>query len=151
MGDGERFWRTFHKNCHEFAHEWNCPRTRLAITMYCKQHDWPETLTGLKFLSYFGAIRCKDRVAPHFTCPFTKVGYFDPTNEVYFQAFRKVWPGAVREMSKKTIGDLVEALLGFAWIQQNYYPRFWDYRPRRLVHCLEEVVFFMYWRDTSVD
>ena len=51
--------------------------------------------------------------------------YIDPTNLIYYDAFRQVWPHTFAGYSKKTLGGVVEATLGLAWTLRDrgrWYP-----------------------------
>ena len=42
--------------------------------------------------------------------------FLDPSNCVYHAAFKEVWPSADVGTDQETVGDLVEAFLGWAWV-----------------------------------
>ena len=125
---------------HNDAIEWL--QTNVKSTFWCKLKTWFEEITqthrtyiagynkkyGLtkkksawKLCSYFGAIR----VPKAFSLPKQDIAweddtdtYIDPGNWVYAQVFQECWPEAAKAWGlsdKGTIGDMVEALLGWHW------------------------------------
>ena len=82
-------------------------------------------VTYRKFLSYFGAVRIPKtshgrlKSERHWVCPTTGTAYMDPTNAIYAMVFKLCWPDTLEELymsNKETIGDLVEALLGWFYL-----------------------------------
>ena len=80
-------------------------------------------VTYRKFLSYFGAVQIPKtshgRLESHWVCPKTGTAYMDPTNAIYAMVFKLCWPDTLEELNKsnnETIGDLVEALLGWFYL-----------------------------------
>ena len=86
-----------------------------------------KNLTFKKWLSYHGAVRAlaplKHLFVDHkwaYICEHTGERYFDPTNAVYRSVLMECWPQAMSNLglsNPETIGDLAEALLGFAWLR----------------------------------
>lgn len=81
-----------------------------------------------KILSYYGAVRvpeaCVGFVEPHWIAHLDPDGtkYLDPCNSIYCRVFECAWPNALRGLgmsNEKTVGDLMEALLGIGWCQRQ--------------------------------
>ena len=68
----------------------------------------------LKHLSYHGVVRVPPE-CPECHYETEGVRYIDPKNWIYAKVFRSAWPRAraSREQNDHTVGDLVEALLGW--------------------------------------
>lgn len=80
-----------------------------------------ENKSFLKHVSYVGAIRVPDAFPDKeisWRDPDTGERYLDPGNAVYCAAFRSVWDQVIPERNQKTIGDLIEAMLGWAWTKR---------------------------------
>ena len=144
------FWARFHEQVNEHAQKeiW-----RSRMDDWSAVAQWPKGLSGIKFMSYIGAIAVDDSMpgAPAplekhcFKCPIDGSFYMDPGNRVYKRAFRFVWPRALPDFSnQETIGDVVEAFLGFAYIQKKYRPGWWGAEQRELLRLLELVIFNVY-------
>ena len=78
----------------------------------------------LKHVSYCGAIRVPDAFPSEgghiiWTDPITRERYLDPTNKVYKDSFKVVWPTVMMYENEGTIADLLEAVLGLAWRQRQ--------------------------------
>ena len=76
----------------------------------------------LKHASYNGAIQVPpdfpdDLIA--FIDTKTNLRFCDPCNSVYRDVFLSVWPNVMWMSNKETVGDLVEAILGLAWIKND--------------------------------
>ena len=79
----------------------------------------------LKHASYHGAIHVpNDFPDNHIAFIDKKSGdrFVDPTNRVYCDVFKKVWPNVTFMSNKETVGDLVEAILGLAWVMNERGP-----------------------------
>ena len=76
----------------------------------------------LKHASYNGAIHvpndCPDNLVSFID---KKSGdrFVDPGNWVYCDVFKKVWPNVTFISNEETVGDLVEAILGLAWVKND--------------------------------
>jgi hypothetical protein len=112
------FWQKFHDNMTSHSQ-----KERTCVLIRCIKRAWPQYDTGaspLKTFSYFGAVKA------HAGIPGAKIYdsggqlYADPGNWVYKQVLRKVWPGCLPEMgNEKTLGDVMEAFLGFCWFMSH--------------------------------
>ena len=45
--------------------------------------------------------------------------FVDPTNRIYCHVFKTVWPNVTFISNEETVGDLVEAILGLAWVKND--------------------------------
>lgn len=145
----DEFWARFHDQVNACAHKeiW-----RSRMEAYSAVAEWPQGMSGIKFMSYFGAIAVDEFSLPGvpleklcFKCPIDGSFYMDPGNWVYKRAFRFIWPRALPGFSnQETIGDVVEAFLGFAYIQNVYRPGWWGAEQRELVRLLELVITNVY-------
>ena len=71
------FWTLFHSRCLEYG---RMPIHRAQfkkIADFFKMYSMSETMTGLKFLSKCGALKCRGNERPHYQCPLTGTFYFD--------------------------------------------------------------------------
>ena len=76
----------------------------------------------LKHASYNGAIHApNDFPDNHIAFIDKKSGdrFVDPTNRVYCDVFKTVWPNVTFMSNEETVGDLVEAILGLAWVKND--------------------------------
>ena len=136
------FWFTFRWRCLHHARD---PANHVRITAECALQGWSTNMSGIKFLSYYGGVSCRGEIPPCYICPHTGSEFFDPTNRVYNALFRLVWPTSVPNITNdETVGDLIEALLGFAYIQRVQYPAWWGSAQRAVVETLDFVIFEMY-------
>ena len=76
----------------------------------------------VKHMSYNGAIRVpKDY--PNFWIAYTDQEsgdrYIDPGNGIYSVVFKNCWPKVSFISNEETVGDLMEAMLGLAWIKNH--------------------------------
>ena len=76
----------------------------------------------LKHVSYCGAIRVPDdfpKALIKYTNKKTGERFLDPTNAIYCDVFKAVWPNVTFISAPGTVGDLIEALLGLAWAKKH--------------------------------
>jgi hypothetical protein len=108
------FWKTFHDNVCWYG---QLERSRLFIGRLKKL--WPgydSGAAGLKFMSYFGAVKAHSGIPGSEAWDNTGQRYFDPSNKVYSYILHKVWPGCLPGMTNpESFGDVMEAFLGFGW------------------------------------
>ena len=78
---------------------------------------WMENLSRRtrKNLSHSGALRSNDGDPVHFICKHTGLGYFDPTNYIYFMTLMFLAGPMSRSWNTETRGDICEALMGFSY------------------------------------
>ena len=117
------FWGKFHENLHWYAQE-----KRNLELVECIKQTWPEYRTkakGLKTLSYFGAVKAHRGIPNSKIYDSSGQMYADLGNQLYFDVLNQVWPGwrsnkGTAWMSNQaTVGDLVEAFLGFCWFMSH--------------------------------
>ena len=144
----ESFWAMFHEqvNSHAYDKIW-----RDRMDAHSAAAEWPPGLSGIKFWSYVGAIKVDKYSMPGvpleklcFKCPIDGSLYMDPGNWVYKRALLFVWPRALPGFSNQgTIGDVVEAFLGFAYMQK-YRSGWWGTEQREFIRLLELVISKVY-------
>jgi len=149
----DEFWWTFHEqvNLHAYDKIW-----RSKMDAHCRWHGWPLDMSGIKFMSYIGAVPLEyfvdeysmpgDRLEKFcFKCPMDGSLYMDPGNWVYKRTLHFVWPRALPGFSnQKTIGDVLEAFLGFAYMQAKYKPAWRGTEQREFIRLLELVLSKVY-------
>ena len=103
----ENFWRKVHT---EFC-DINM-RRRVAMVAIKDQESFH------KHVSYAGAIRVPADF-PNELLAWTdeKSGerFLDPKNDIYCAVFKNTWPSITFVKNPKTVGDLIEAVLGLTW------------------------------------
>ena len=107
----------------------------------------PEFSSFKKFLSHHGALRLRPQEVPPGLQPppLNEWGLYDPGNWVDKAVFFACWPGAARQLgygNEETVGDLVEALLGWVWFQGHALPA----PAMRVVEALERACLAVYLR-----
>ena len=120
-----QFWDKFDEAAKTYG---KLPRTR-ELMLSCSKADpnWPEKPTGIKFLSYFGAVRWSwhfpvQSARPDYICPVTGEWYSDAGHWVYATMIRFVWPECLAGRNEASLEDVVEAFLGFAYLKLTFYP-----------------------------
>ena len=108
------------------------------------EYGW---LSYKKFLSHHGALRLRPQEVPPGLQPppLNEWGMYDPGNWVYKEVFFACWPLAAQELgysNEGTVGDLVEALLGWVWFQGHVLPA----PAMRVVEALERACLAVYLR-----
>ena len=76
----------------------------------------------LKHTSYNGAIHVPNDFPDNlitFIDKKTGERFFDPGNPLYCDVFKAVWPNVTFMSNPGTVGDLIEAMLGLAWIKND--------------------------------
>ena len=69
-----------------------------------------------KELSYSGALRSSLGDPVHYVCPYTRQGYFDPSNMIYSMAMCFLAPQlSNRGWNIETRGDIFESLIGYSY------------------------------------
>lgn len=113
-----RFWKKFHENLTWYA---QADRNRKLVT--CIKQTWPEYRTqarGLKFFSYFGAVKAHPGIPDSKMYDRSGQMYADLGNQLYTDVLFQVWPGCLPGMSnKEKLGDVLEAFLGFCWFMSH--------------------------------
>jgi len=147
-----KFWVRFHDNIVWYGQE-ACNR---RVIKHLKQM-WPDYNTGAdakKFMSYFGAVNAHAGLPGSLIQAWDRTGraYFDPGNEVYSFVLHKVWPGCLPGMTNRgTLGDVLEAFLGFGWFMghpENSYKDMCHYQLQ-VYDDLHKVIAYLYdhWED----
>ena len=81
-----------------------------------------------KILSHYGAVRVdgvfRNLVEDNLVAWLDPCGtaYMDVGNDIYTRMFERTWPGAIMSLglsNHETIGDCIEAILGFAWLHRR--------------------------------
>ena len=99
-----------------------------------------------KALSYHGACRAPPQWADeldasaHYRCPYTQQAYFDPSNAVYKAVFMNCWPEACENLgmsNKATLGDMMEALLGWVYLNTQGRPATMGVYVNKVVEMIE--------------
>ena len=93
-------------------------RRRVAMVAINRSAGLKDQKSFLKHVSYAGAIRVPADF-PNELLSWTdkKSGerFLDPTNTIYCDVFKAVWPNIRFVSNAGTVGDLIEAVLGLAW------------------------------------
>ena len=97
-------------------------QNRAKLVAYNRALGLKDEKSFLNHASYNGAIRVPADF-PDYLTPFIdkKTGprFCDPGNWVYLIVFKKAWPNVTWTSNKGTVGDLLEAILGLAWIKND--------------------------------
>ena len=86
------------------------------IANFNRSRDLSEDKSLLKLMSYNGAVAITsdfEHIGAHWVDESGR--YFDPSNYFYARVFRACWPGAFEYYADVSIGDRVEAFLGYHW------------------------------------
>ena len=76
----------------------------------------------LKHASYLGAIHVPNDFPDNLIDFIDKKSgdrFVDPGNWVYCYVFKRVWPNVTFMSNPETVGDLLEAILGLAWVMNE--------------------------------
>ena len=119
--------------------------------------NWPEAYTSqgaLKVMSKFGAVKAHEKIRGAKIYDISGQAYFDPGNETYAFVLQHAWNGKALLGSHitnyETCGDVVEALLGFAWFMFHPENIYRDANTKRhelayeLIQAMHEVIAFTY-------
>ena len=146
------FWDKFHEHvC------WYGQTDRVQILTRELIAHWPEAATSggaLKSMSKFGAVKAHQGVPWSKAYDSSGQAYFDPGNMTYAYVLMQLWDNnALRSRNishQETLGDVVEALLGFGWFL--YHPenvcngrnRTEQELSYELIQALHEVIAYTY-------
>ena len=113
----ESFWEKAHA---EFCNINMLNRAKMVD--YNRRLGLKDEKSFLKHASYNGAIQVPADFPDyliHFIDKKTGHRFCDPCNSVYCDVFKKVWPNVTWMSNAETVGDLVEAILGLAWVKND--------------------------------
>ena len=115
------FWTLFHTNVFHYGYEVHMPWIRQVY--HTTGETTPRSVSPLKFLSKFGAVRVRSSGIPrsgaHWIGDDTGMGYIDVSNAIYSFVLDWIWPG-LTFTNPGTRGDIVEASLGWSFLVQKY-------------------------------
>ena len=116
------FWTIFHTNVNYYGHDDRNHRWIRQMYHTCGE-ETPQSVRPLKFLSKFGAVRCRSSGIPrsgaHWIDDDTGMGYIDVSKAIYSFVLDWIWPG-LTFTNPGTRGDIVEANLGWSFLVQKY-------------------------------
>ena len=114
------------------------------------KYGWSAQPGPMKWLSYHGAVRVRKSdlayLAPNdlFIDP-EQLGYFDAGNEVYSYLLDTLWPGCLRTLSNRsTKGDVMEAMLGYAYLKRHISNARWSDRQKWIIADLDCVCWYTF-------
>ena len=115
------FWTLFHTNVCHYGYE--VRRHRWIRQIYHITGEiTPRSISPLKFLSKFGAVRVRSSGTPrsgvHWLDKECGMGYIDVSNAIYSFVLEWIWPG-LPFVNPGTRGDIVEAILGWSFLTQK--------------------------------
>ena len=123
------------------------------ISKYNQRMGSNESESVLKSLRHEGVVRLPEW-APiswsNYECPFTKIKYFDPDSQNYWEVMKVCWPYAMQHLAvsnTETAGDLIAASLGYYYfltVRQNIKL---DAVVVDFVHMLESASIFTYLKN----
>ena len=126
-------------------HLWN--DTNLAyrddLRRFNRKNGLSEKKHLMKLFSYWGAIRVPTWAVR--LCSPGYPGFADPGNKCYAEFFRRVWPNShICEYNDATVGDVVEALLGWHTYQVQVCATVFAVDVVNLITTIEQSVFASY-------
>ena len=146
-------WGLFHERVCLYSHTEFVENLMRALITH-----WPDAQTSqgpLKVMIKFGAAKAHQYVGCyHRAYGISGQAYFDPMNKTYAYVLKRVWEGKALVSrgitNTETMGDVVEALLGFAWFL--YHPEnIYAERNRmeaelcyEMIEALHEVIAYTY-------
>ena len=117
------FWEAWHSRINASGHT---EQGKVVMSRYCYENGLARPHNAIQWLSWHGAIRVKanSSLPPAYYCQETHLHYADPTNKVHGHFFRLAWGHTVfANANDVTIGNLIEAFLGYMWFMKVFYPR----------------------------
>ena len=117
-----KFWTIFHQNVCHYGHE-ECRHRWIREMYHTCGETTPRSVSPLKFLSKFGAVRVRSSGIPrsgvHWLDKECGMGYIDVSNALYSFVLDWIWPG-LPFVNPGTRGDIVEAILGWSFLTQKH-------------------------------
>ena len=111
------FWLNVHKEFCDIDARHRAEMVAINRSLHLK-----EKKSFMKHMSYCGAVRVPDDFPNEFvsyTDEKTGQRFIDPMNSLYCDVFKAVWPNVTFISNPETVGDLIEAILGWAWVMKD--------------------------------
>ena len=145
------FWTIFHTNVCHYGHEEPTKQRIRKLWRNCGEIT-PRTISPLKFLSKFGAVRVRasgtPRTGVHWLDQDNGMGYIDGGNALYSFVLDWIWPG-LPFSNLNTRGDIVEAILGWSFLTQKHGCQPRSNTSNEFILNLDRVLWYVYTHQSA--